>query len=246
MRDFPALLAAEWTKLRSVRATCWCAGVFLVVALSLTWPAAATTSTAPKPRVALEVALTPFGFAPLALVVLGVLAMTTEFSTGSAVSTFTAVPRRTAVLAAKTAVVSVFCALLTVVPALVCAVAARTLIAVPGGVPLTSAEVLRPLALQVAGAALLGGLSVALGAVLRSSAGAIGLGLSLVLILPPVLAVTGNRSAVRLAQALPALRVGEHPFLAPPTTWQVGLCVVGGWLLVLWATAAIVLERRDV
>jgi hypothetical protein len=61
-----------------------------------------------------------------------------------------------------------------------------------------------------------------------------------------VLAVTGNRSAVRLAQALPALRVGEHPFLAPPTSWAVGLCVVGGWLLVLWGTAAFLLERRDV
>jgi hypothetical protein len=52
--------------------------------------------------------------------------------------------------------------------------------------------------------------------------------------------------ASRLSQALPALRVGEDPFLAVPTGWAVGLVVCGVWALGAWAAGAVLLERRDV
>jgi len=94
------------------------------------------------------VALTGFGFAQLALVVLGVLAVSAEFGTGSAVSALVAVPRRTAWLAATTAVVVAWAALLTALVAVGCAVAARALVAVPGGVSLTDPAVLEDLGLQ--------------------------------------------------------------------------------------------------
>jgi ABC-type transport system involved in multi-copper enzyme maturation permease subunit len=241
-----SLLASEWTKLRSVASTWWCTAIYLLVALSLGWLAAASTDRAPSAAIAVSGALTGFGFAQLVLVVLGVLAGAGEFSTGMAVASFTAVPRRWRLLVAKTVVVAGWCALLTVVAAAGCGLAARTLTAVPGGVSLAAPDVLRQLLLQVAWAALVAVLGVALGTLLRSSAGGIGLGMALVFVLPPLLSLAGSRWAERLAQALPALRVGEEAFLAAGTSWPVGLAVVGGWALVSWAGASVLLERRDV
>jgi ABC-2 type transport system permease protein len=241
-----SLLASEWTKLRSVASTWWCSALYLLTALTLGWLAAASTDRASSAAIAVSGALTVFGFAQLVLVVLGVLAGAGEFSTGTAVASFTAVPRRWRLLAAKTVVVAVWAGVLTAVAAAGCGLAARTLTAVPGGVSLGAPEVVRQLVLQVIWGVLVAVLSVALGTLLRSSAGGIGLGMALVFVLPPVLSLAGGRWAERTAQALPALRVGEDAFLAVATSWPVGLAVVGGWAVAAWAGAAALLERRDV
>jgi ABC-2 type transport system permease protein len=241
-----SLIAAEWTKLRSVASTWWCTAVYLVTALALGWLAAASTDRASSAAIAVSGALTGFGFAQLVLVVLGVLAGAGEFSTGTAVASFTAVPRRWRLLAAKTAVVAGWSALSTVVAAVGCGLAARALTAVPGGVSLVDPGVLRQLVLQVVWSVLVAVLAVALGTLLRSSAGGIGLGMALVFVLPPVLSLAGGRWAERTAQALPALRVGEDAFLSVATSWPVGLAVVGGWAVVAWVVSAALLERRDI
>jgi ABC-2 type transport system permease protein len=163
-----------------------------------------------------------------------------------ALASLTVVPRRTRLLLAKTLVVAVYGALLTAMLAPVCVLAAVLLTGVPGGIPFLAPEVLRPVGLQVGAAALVGVLSVGLGAALRSTAGAVGLGIALVSALPPVLALSGSSWASTLSQALPALRVGEDPFLAVSTTWPVGMGVVAGWAVVLWGIGAVMLARRDV
>jgi ABC-2 type transport system permease protein len=243
---FSAVLRSEWTKLRSVPSTWWCTAVYLLAVGTAGGLAAASTDRAPSAAVAVSSALTGFGVGQVVLVVLGVLAVSAEFGTGTALVSLTVVPRRTRLLLAKTVVVTVWAALLTAVLAALCALAARVLVAVPGGVPLTSRAVWQPLLLQVAAAALVAVLSVALGAVLRSTAGAVGLGAALVLVLPPVLALTGGDLASRLSQALPALRVGEDAFLAVATTWQVGTAILAAWALGCWLLGAVLLERRDV
>lgn len=243
---FSALLRSEWTKLRSIRSTWWCTALYLLAVGATGWLAAASTDTAPRSDVALSVALTGFGFGQLIVLVLGVLAVTTEFASGLALVSLTVSPRRTRLLMAKTLVVTVYCALLTAVLAVVCALAAFTLTAVPGGVQLASPEVLRALGLQVGFASLVAVLAVALGALLRSTAGAVGIGAALVFVLPPALALTGEEFAERASQALPALRVGEDAFLAVSTTWPVGMGVAAGWAVVAWLLGALLLERRDV
>jgi ABC-2 type transport system permease protein len=243
---FRAVLRSEWTKLRSVRSTWWCTGIYLLVVGGTGWLAAASTDSSSRADVAVSVALTGFGFGQLVLVVLGALTVTSEFASGSAVATLTAVPRRTRLLVAKTLVVGLWCALLTAVLAAVCFLAARTLIAVPGGVPWDDPGLLRALGLQVGAATLVGVLAVALGAVVRSTAGAVGLGAALVFGLPPILALAEGGIASRISQALPALRVGEEPFLAVATTWPVGMGVAGAWAVGCWVLGAILLERRDV
>ena len=243
---FHAVLRSEWTKLRSVRSTWWCTAVYLLAVGAAGWLAAAGTASAPDPATAISATLTGFGFGQLVLVVLGTLAVTAEFASGMAMASLTAVPRRSRLLVAKTLVVAAYCALLSAVLVVVCAVAARLRIAVPGGVALQDPDVLRVLGLQVGAATLVGVLAVALGAVLRSTAGAVGVAMFLVFVLPPTLALAGGPLASRLSQSLPALRVGENTFLAVGTPWQVGMAVVGAWTLGAWALGAVLLERRDV
>jgi ABC-2 type transport system permease protein len=241
-----ALLRSEWTKLRTLRATWWCAAVYLLVVLAFGWLAAAVTDQAPSAGVAVASALTGFGFGQPVLVVLGVLAGATEFTAGTAVASFAGVPRRSRLLLAKTTVVAVFAAGITAALAVGCAVAARTLTVVPGGVGFTDPAVLRPLAVQVGLATFVVVLSVALGTLVRSTAGGVGIGLALVLVVPPLLAADGRRLTEQLSDVLPALRVGEDAFLAGADTWTAGLAAAGVWALGAWVLGAVLLERRDV
>jgi ABC-2 type transport system permease protein len=243
---FGAVLRSEWTKLWSVRSTWWCAVVYAALVSALGWLGAALTDSAPRVDFAVGAALTGFGFGQLVLVVLGVLVGAGEHATGMAVSSFTAVPRRTRLLLARTVVVAAATALLTAILALGCVLAAGLLTEVPGGVSLADPRVLRPVGLQVAEAALVVVLSLALGTMLRSTAGGIGLGMVLVLLLPPLLAAEGGRVTEWLSLALPALRVGEDAFLVGHAGWPAGLAVVAGWAAGAWLLGAALLERRDV
>ena len=243
---FSAVLRSEWTKLRTLRSTWWCAAVYVVVALGFGWLAAAVTDRVPSADLAVAAALIGLGFGQLVLVVLGVLVGATEFTSGSAMVSFTGVPRRGRLLLAKTVVAVAFTAVLTAVLAAGCVLAAHTLTEVTGGLDLTSPAVLRPVGLQIAEAALVVVLSVALGTMLRSTAGGVGLGMALVLVAPPLLAADGRRLSRWIADALPALRVGEEPFLAGPGTWTVGLAVAATWAVAVWVVTAVLLERRDV
>ena len=111
-------------------------------------------------------------------------------------------------------------ALLSAVLAVGCFAAARVLTVVPGGLQITDPDVLRPLGLQVAEAALVVVLSVALGTLVRSTAGGVGLGLALVLVVPPLLAADGRRISETISDALPALRVGRGRL--PRRAWPTG------------------------
>ena len=242
---FSAVVRSEWTKLRSTRSTWWCTALFVLLVGGAGWLAAATTQAAPRADIAVSAALTGFGFGPVPLVVLAVLVVSSEFRSGLALASFTAVPRRSRLLLAKTVVVVAWSVLLTAVVAASCLVAARALTAVPGGIPPTDPAVLRQLWLQVAGAALVAVLAVGLGALLRSTAGALGAALALVLVLPPVLAIAGTGLSIRMSRWLPALRVGEDAFLSVATSWQTGLVVAGAWAAAAWVLGAFLLSGRD-
>lgn len=103
-----AVLTSEYTKLRSVRATVWTLLIAGVTAIGgsviLAFAAADGTKARPFDPLA-SIYLAWLEYPVLAVGVLGVLAFTSEFATGQIRMTFTAVPRRRAVLAAKAAVV---------------------------------------------------------------------------------------------------------------------------------------------
>jgi ABC-2 type transport system permease protein len=106
------VLRSEWTKLRSVRSTFWAltATVVLGVALGAVISAATADGYA-KSSVSgklswdpTAVSLDGIGIATLAIAVLGVLCISSEYSSGMIRTSLTAVPKRGRVLAAKSLV----------------------------------------------------------------------------------------------------------------------------------------------
>ncbi|WP_130504331.1 hypothetical protein [Blastococcus saxobsidens] len=243
---FRSLVASEWTKLRSLRSTWWCTALYLLVVGAGGWFGAAITQSAPQPDLAVGSALTGFGFGQIVLVVFAVLAVTGEFRTGMVLASFTSVPRRGRLLLAKTVVVAVWCVLLSSSLALFCWFAAGRLTYVEGGIPLTDPGVVRQLGVQVAAATLTGVLALGLGALLRSSAGALGVSFGVLFLLHPLLAISETSAGERIGRFVPALRVGEDAFLAVQTTWQLGLLVLGSWAVATWVLGAVLLAHRDV
>jgi ABC-2 type transport system permease protein len=106
-------VASEWTKLRSVRSTTWSllAAVALTVVLTAVICASSSTEGCPPGTTAgcdkdiVELSLGGIYFGQLAVVALAVMAISSEYTTRMIRTTFTASPRRRAVLAAKAAVV---------------------------------------------------------------------------------------------------------------------------------------------
>jgi len=103
------VLAFEWTKLISVRSNYWTLLTAAVVSIGITAVVAESVAASPGPATGGPISpLTAsfLGYAEYAVLpatILGVLAFTSEFSTGLIRTTLVAVPRR-AVLAAKAAV----------------------------------------------------------------------------------------------------------------------------------------------
>jgi ABC-2 type transport system permease protein len=103
---------AEWTKLRTVPSTAWLALALVAstVVLGAAATAGASTDACPSPAECYEdttkLSLTGVWLGQVAAVVLAVLAMTTEYGTGTIHATLAASPSRRTVLLAKAAVVT--------------------------------------------------------------------------------------------------------------------------------------------
>jgi ABC-2 type transport system permease protein len=104
------VLASEWTKIRSTRAYLWTLLIAAVVTVGSTAVVAQTFVKSPPgsgggPVGPLAESFLAYAeYAVLPVTILGVLVFTSEYSSGLIATTFTAVPRRWAVLAAKAAV----------------------------------------------------------------------------------------------------------------------------------------------
>src|SRR6516225_4123662 len=109
------VLASEWIKLRSVRSTYLVLLFAAAAAVGIGYLVAHAHATHWATMTAAERAaydpvsdsFTGLGLAQLAFGALGVLAISSEYTTGLIRTTFAAVPRRRAVIAAKAAVIGV-------------------------------------------------------------------------------------------------------------------------------------------
>lgn len=171
-------LASEWTKFRSLRSTVW-----TLVTMGLLVPAMSlfvglTKSLQPDDTI-LGGSLTGAPLGQIAAAILGVLVMTSEYGNGMIRVTFAACPRRATVLAAKASVTVV---MVFVVSLVSCILAHRI-----GELMLSSGDYARgeplPALLGVAlNFSALGALGLAVGTILRRSAGAITAVISLILL----------------------------------------------------------------
>jgi ABC-2 type transport system permease protein len=97
-------LRSEWTKIRTVRSTMWTLGIMVTLVLGVNmlmlWAIAASgLDTFSDP--VLSPGLYGLMLGQLAVITLGVLVITSEYGTGMIRTTFTACPQRTRVLTAK-------------------------------------------------------------------------------------------------------------------------------------------------
>jgi len=250
---------SEWTKIRSLRSTFW---TFLVTAgitvgLGCLFALGRTSGRAREPLSAnFNAAGFPFNamfLAQLAIGVLGVLIITTEYSSGMIRTTFTAVPQRGLVLAVKAVIFGSVTFVVSVATTFVTFFASQAILSrgtVKYGVSLSSPHALRIVigaALYLTVCALLG---VALGALLRSTAAAITALAGLLFILPIMmnfLPVSWHRDAI--AQWLPSnagmqiIEKTTQPLQFSP--WA-GLAVFAGWVAVAFVAGLVLLRRRDV
>ena len=112
LAGFGRLLRSEWTKIWSVRSTAWSLAILVIGGIGLSALIAgvmaahwSTLSAADRQAVTVKGVFGPgLTFAQLPLSVLGVLLITSEYTTGMIRSSLLAVPRRTPMLAAKAAV----------------------------------------------------------------------------------------------------------------------------------------------
>jgi ABC-2 type transport system permease protein len=268
--SFGGILRSEWIKLRTVRSTNWCYLIIIVLTVGLGYLVAGTIPTpsgagagshAAQQAAWVQAATIGVSFSQLVSAVLGALVITSEYGTGMIRSTITAVPTRLPALVAKVLVFGVT----TFVVALVSLTATALLVA-----PLLSAKGIHPdfgdpaVWLAIVGGAgflaLIGVLSLSLGAIIRNSAGGIATSLGLILVLPIVLsiltAVTQANWARNLESFLPSGAGGRmYAYVSGTETampagivvlepWQ-GFLVLAGWFVVLFFVASTLFKRRD-
>ncbi|MET9848400.1 ABC transporter permease [Streptomyces ossamyceticus] len=254
------VLRAEWAKFWSLRSSWITLGVAVVLLTALGAIASATYTPGtvgqdgpPGPgsgnQDAVSLALLGVTFASLAVGVLGVLLSAGEYTTGMIRSTLTAVPRRLPVLWSKAAVIGPVTLVLTTLAALA-AFQLGTLGLDGEKIALSPGDdgVLRALAGAGLYLALVAVAGVALGVLLRSSAGAIAVLVGVLLILPGLASLLpdslydninpyfpGNAGSAMYAlhQSSDALSPGA------------GLAVFAGWVALTLAAAAWRLTNSD-
>ncbi|MCI3225040.1 ABC transporter permease subunit [Streptomyces sp. NP-1717] len=199
---FGDALASEWTKIRSVRSTMWTLGVMIVLMVGVGGLAAWAVSLS-EADLGAESAL-PLGFfgallSSICVITLGVLTIASEYGTGMIRTTLTACPSRGRVLAAKSLVFFLLVLTITTVTA---ALVGGVQVALLDGRAPTGQEWLQATLGVGLYLALLGLMSLGVGALIRHSAGAITIMIGVVL-LPLVLAMfMFSSSLVDVQQAL--------------------------------------------
>ena len=258
---FAGLLRAEWTKIRSVRSTVWTLVIFVVVCIGFTALIAWLTETHwYGPRAAsrdVRAISDPVGFilgtgvglGQLAIGVLGVLVITSEYSSGVIRASLLAVPRRLPVLAAKAVVFAVLLLVVTEIVAFCSFFVGSAILHAHVPVSLSGSGVTR----AVAGAGLyltvLGLLALAIGTMIRHTAGAISTIIGIVFVLPILSGLLPSSWGAHINAYLPeqagTLITHTHEqsgdLLSP---WQ-GFGVLCIWTVLALAAAAYLLERRD-
>ncbi|MFH9471965.1 ABC transporter permease subunit [Streptomyces clavifer] len=246
-------IASEWTKIRSVRSTMWTLGVMVVLLLGVGLLAAFAVSKSDAELDGTPVlSLGFFGvlLGSICVITLGVLTIASEYGTGMIRTTLTACPSRARMLIAKSVVFFLLSFTITTVTTGVVGVLQTAML--DGGTPSTD-DWLRSTVGVGLYVAMLGLLSLALGALIRHSAGAITIMIAVVL-LPLVLAMfMFSQSLARVQQALFEYSIPNQlgalydasMTTSGPSGWE-PLWVILGVTAVAMAGAFVSLDRRDV
>jgi ABC-2 type transport system permease protein len=188
---------SEWTKLHSLRSTRWSLLAAFVLTIGLPAIFAAVTSSHwgtmnPRERAdrhPLDIALAGVNLSQLAIGVLGVLVITGEYSTGMIRASFAAVPKRLPVLWAKIVVFAVVSFVLSVPAVLAAFFVSQTILSKHDllQISLSHAGVARSVIGGAVYLMLFGVFCLAMGAIVRNTAGGIAAFVGIFFVIPPLL-----------------------------------------------------------
>ncbi|AKZ58184.1 ABC transporter integral membrane protein [Streptomyces ambofaciens ATCC 23877] len=249
-------VACEWTKMRSVRSTLWTMGVFvfLVVGIGLlTGFVVAGSSPDQTGDNALSLGFFGLLLGSMCIITLGVLTTASEYGTGMVRTTMVACPNRGRVLAAKAIVFFLVAFVVTLVSATLVALVQVALLEDSGVRAPDGGEWLKATVGVALYIALLGLLSLAMGSVIRHSAGAITIMIGTVLAPLVVALFMFSSSLESVQQALFEYSIPNQLSIfyanaltdSGPSGWD-PLWIMLGVTAVAFAGAFALLEKRDV
>jgi len=226
----------------------WGTGQFADAAASD--PSAAEAMAAQGGDLAVTVPTSGIAFAQLILGSLGVLLMSSEFTTGMARSTFAAVPKRIPAFLAKLVVVMVSAFVLTAVSTYIAGLVSVPILDNYGlKLDLGSAQSVKLLLVNSVYVAAVAAIGMAMGTLVRNSAGGIMSLVGLFFVAPIAFQLIPGEFFEEARKYLPgntinALTAVEH---VPDTleVWQAAL-VLGAWVVVPLVLAMVLLKKRDV
>jgi len=253
---FRSTARMEWLKLRSVRSTSWIALVFAAGMIGLSvlvmihqhWATMSAQDRASFDPT--ENSFAGLAIGQLALGVLGVLAITTEFSSGMIRATFAAVPRRPLVLAAKAAVVGAVALVVGEIFAFAAFAVGELVLRSPAPhANLGQPGVLRAVLMGGAYPALIALIALGLGAVIRHTAGAISAVVGILFVLPLIVLPLGVSVQNSVGQFMPML-IAENSLTAVKLQSHtlpagLGFAVLCGYAAIALAAGGWALARRD-
>jgi ABC-2 type transport system permease protein len=251
------VVRSEWTKLQSLRSTRWSllASLILLIGIGLLacivfetrWP-----HLSPGDRHdfhPLQANLAGVNFAQLAIGVLGVLAITAEYSTGMIRSTFSAVPKRLPVLWGKALVFAAVAFAISLPAIFIVFFAGQAILSGQQiNIAVSHPGVLRALFGAALFLTVMGLFGLGLGAIIRSTAGAIAALAGIVFVLPPIVGLLPTSVASSIEPYLPSSAGNAIWTINPdPNTlapWA-GFGVFCAYTALALAIAAVLMVRRD-
>ena len=253
---FVDVARSELAKLFTVRATylSLAAAVFLIIAAAIGLCEAYVRHVAQLSLTQLEFNPTSYSLsgvlvAQLVIGVLGILVITSEHATGLIRSTFAAVPQRRTVLAAKATVFGLVTLIVSEAAAFTAFGIGQAILAGNHtGTTLAAPGVLRAVAGSGLYLALLGLLALAIGVIVRHSAGAVAVLFAILLVLPAMTEGLPDSLQETVNPYLPAyagqamFRTSESGHLLQP--WQ-GLALFTAYTAAALVVAAITIGHRD-
>ena len=253
--SFGRVFASEWIKFRSLRSTWYTllAAVLAMVGIGglISWATNNRWDHAPARELAgfepIITSLRGVDLAQLAIGVLGVLLISGEYATGMIRSTLTAVPRRLPVLWAKTLIFAVVTFVTMVLATLVAFLVGQHFLA-SHGTTLSAPGAVRAIVAIAGYLTLVGMLAIALGFIIRSTAGGIATLVGLLLVAPGLGQLLPSDWQPHILPYLPSnagasmYQVRADPSLLSPTGGLITLLV---WVVVALLIGAVLLRRRD-
>ncbi|NGO48519.1 ABC transporter permease subunit [Streptomyces ureilyticus] len=252
---FPRVVHMEWIKLRSLRSTTLTLAitVALLIGFGLLFSSVVGSGEGPDQEDFSDPTSITLGgvmLAALATAVLGVLMSAGEYATGTIRATLAAVPSRLPVLWAKVVVFAAVSFVLMLIAALGAFLLGQSVLSSRdmGTAALSDPGVFRAVigaAVYLTGAGLIG---LAVGALLRNTAGAITLVVGTLFVVPGLIQLLPSSWSDAIGPYLPSN--AANAFMAVQTESDAlspgsGLAVFAVYLVVLLAGAAVLLKRRD-